>query len=47
MNLEDMDVEALESRLETSLLMHPFMYDCGTNTETCNGHVVVAPEVRA
>lgn len=36
LNLEDMDVEALEARLETSLLMHPFIYDCGSNTETCN-----------
>lgn len=31
LNLEELDVDALEARLETSLLMHPFFYDCSTN----------------
>lgn len=45
LTLDELDVDTLEARLETSLLMHPFFYDCSSNSETCNGKVTVpAPE---
>ena len=31
----DLDVEMLEERIEMSALVHPNMYDCGTNHSVC------------
>lgn len=44
LNFADLDVEALESRLELSVGMVPQFYSCGTYTEKCNS-VIVIPAV--
>jgi hypothetical protein len=38
LSLLDLDVEMLEERIEMSALVHPAIYDCGTNNTCVSNH---------